>query len=182
MEPEFENFLNLWGQRFVRELRTRLNMAYFAAPGINKQGDGVGDAYSESIDGRVRNKQYSGNFIKSTIGSRLYESIEGKVTPEGFELLMLDYWEYVNYGRQRGKYVPISPLEEWARTKGFPNPRGAAFGISTNIKRYGIAPTYFYDNAILALEAQFEAEADEMMAGTINDFFDKLLEKNIPSK
>lgn len=181
MEQEMNVFLETWGRRLVMELKKRLNTTYFAAPGINSEGTDVGDAYSEEIDGRKRNKAYSGNFIKSGMGKALYESIQGKVTPDGFELLMNDYWEYVNYGRKRGKYVPIGPLVKWAQTKGFPNPRGAAFGISTNIKRYGIAPTFFYDNAIASLEAQFNAEADDMMEKTINDFFDRLLETNIPT-
>lgn len=182
MEQEMRVFLEIWGQRFVNELRTRLNTSYFSAPGINSDGSDVGDAYSESIDGRVRNKRYSGNFIKSGPGSSLYESISGQVTPEGFELLMNDYWEFVNYGRKRGNFVPIGPLETWAKTKGFPNPTAAAWGANWNIKRYGIAPTFFYDNAIASLEAQFNAEADEMMDKTINDFFDKLLEKNISTQ
>jgi hypothetical protein len=182
MEQEMEVFLEIWGQRFVNELRARLNQTYFAAPGINAEGTDVGNAYGETIDGRTRNKQYSGNFIKSPIGSSLYQSIEGRVTPDGFELLMNDYWEYVNYGRKRGNFVPISKLEQWARTKGFPNPTAAAWGANWNIKRYGIAPTFFYDNAIASLEAQFQAEADDMMDKTINDFFDKLLERNISTQ
>lgn len=174
MEPDFENFLILWGNRFVAELRARLNTEYFAAPGINNDGTDVGDAYSKG-----RNTEFSGNFVKSPMGSKLYESIQGQITPDGFELLMLDYWEYVNYGRKRGNYVPISPLENWAKTKGFPNPLGAAFAISTNIKKFGIAPTFFYDKAIATLESQFEREADEMVDKTLNDFFDNLLERNI---
>jgi len=177
MEPDFENFLILWGNRFVAELRTRLNSEYFAAPGINDEGTDVGDAYSKG-----RKKEFAGNFVKSPVGSKLYESIEGRITPDGFELLMLDYWEYVNYGRLKGKYVPISPLENWAKTKGFPNPLGAAFAISKNIYKFGIAPTFFYDKAIASLELQFEREADVMVDKTLNDFFDKLLERNISTK
>lgn len=176
MEPDFENFLKLWGNRFVAELRSRLNTEYFAAPGINDGGTDVGDAYLKG-----RDPKYKGDFIKSPMGSKLYESIEGRITPDGFELLMLDYWEYVNYGRKKGNYVPISPLENWAKTKGFPNPLGAAFAISTNIKKFGIAPTFFYEKAIATLEKQFEQEADGIMDKTLNAFFDKLLERNIKS-
>lgn len=168
MKPDFTEFLNFWGQAFVAELKRRLNSNYDYAPGIN------GDAYSNG-----RNKKYSGSGIKSAESSSLYKSIEGKMTTDGFELLMLDYWYYVNYGRKEGSYVPISPLVEWATTKGFDNPVGAAWGANYNIYKFGIAPTNFYDDAITTLEGQFDRQADNMMEKTINDFFDNLLEKNI---
>lgn len=177
MEPDFAAFINYWGQSFVRELKRRLALQYLSAPGINEAGTEEGDAYAEGRNpGPVK---YGPELrVKSAMGSKLYESIEGRMTPDGFELLMLDYWEYVNYGRRRGNFVPIRPLEEWARTKGFPNPTAAAWGANYNIKKFGIAPTFFYDNAITSLEAQFDMEADEMMERTLNDFFDKLIETN----
>lgn len=171
MEPELQAFMTRWGELFVLELKARLNTAYDSAPGINN------DAYQ-----RGRNDEYRGMRIKSDPNSDLYKSISYQLTPDGFELLMNDYWEYVNYGRQEGNYVPISPLVDWASTKGFPDPVGAAFGISNNIKKFGISPTFFYDNAIQALEEQFATSLDAQVGKSIGDFFDRLLQTNIETK
>lgn len=165
--------METWGSRFVRILRTKLNSPYDSAPGYNL------DAYSGE---KPRDPEYRANRIKSRVGSALYESIEGRITPDGFELLMNDYWEYVNYGRLPGKYVPIGPLYEWAKLKGFPDYKAAAWGANHNIKKFGIAPTYFYENAIETLEVQFLNEAAEWVDKTLNDFFDNLLETNIQTR
>lgn len=76
----------------------------------------------------------------------LYNSVEAQYDPEtkGLDILMNYYWEYVDRGRGPGKYAPIAPLIEWATLKGFDNPRSAAFGISTNIKKFGIRGTQFF--------------------------------------
>lgn len=176
MEAELQAFMTRWGELFVLELKARLNSAYDSAPGYN------GDAYTTAVEGKVRNDEHRAMRIKSDPNSDLYKSIQYQLTPDGFELLMNDYWEYVNYGRLPGNYVPIGPLVDWASTKGFPNPVSAAFGISTNIKKFGISPTYFYDNAIQALEEQFATSLDAQVGKSIGEFFDRLLQTNIETK
>jgi hypothetical protein len=169
MEPELRAFMTRWGNLFKTELKAQLMMSYKFAPGYN------GDAYSNG-----RNPEYQGQAPKSATNS-LYDSITGQMTEDGFELLMLDYWEYVNYGREKGKYVPITPLQEWATLKGIPNPESAAFGISRNIFKFGIAPTNFYENAIDRLQEQFDAQLEENVSRSFTEFFDNLLERTIPS-
>jgi|LakMenEpi03Aug12_release.lakeMendotaPanAssembly.Ray.scaffolds.fasta_scaffold457785_2 hypothetical protein len=170
MEPELQAFMTRWGGIFVNELKAQLQLSYKYAPGIN------GDAYS-----RGRNEQYSGQEKKVNTGA-LLNSISASITPDGLELLMLDYWEFVNYGRKAGKYVPIRPLEVWASQKGFPNPKSAAFGISRNIFKFGIAPTNFYDNAINVLEGKFSQELEDAAAASFELFFNNLLENTISTQ
>jgi hypothetical protein len=165
-----QQFYQIWGNRFVLALKQKLAQTYSYAPGYGF------DAYSNG-----RNAKYSGEAPKSIGGSALYDSITGNVTDsgDGFELFMNRYWEYVNYGRKKGSYVPITPLETWAQLKGFPNPRGAAFGISTNIYKFGIAPTFFYDEAINQLQIQFDRAVEDQFFKSIGDFFDNLFEENL---
>lgn len=163
MEDELKRFMDTWGSRFSRELKARLAATYDYAPGFN------GDAY-----GQGRNNKFAGSSDKIATGS-LYNSISWEPTEDGFVLLMNRYWEWVNYGRQPGKYVPINPLEDWARLKGFDNPRSAAFGISTNIKKFGIQPTYFYDDALDILESQFNESLEDQFGKTFQDFLDNLI-------
>lgn len=163
MEDEIRRFMDTWGSRFSRELKARLLATYAYAPGFN------GDAYSQG-----RNNNFAGSANKVASGS-LYNSISWEATEDGFALLMNRYWEWVNYGRQPGSYAPINPLEEWATLKGFDNPRGAAFGISTNLFKFGIAPTYFYDDALDILEAQFNESLEDQFGKSFQDFIDALV-------
>jgi hypothetical protein len=167
MNLELKAFMTIWGNKFVSELKNQLLLKYPYAPGYND------NAYS-----RGRNKDYSGSASKKATGS-LYESIQGNITDDGFELLMNDYWEFVNYGREEGKYVPITPLENWAKLKGFANPRGAAFGISKNIFKFGVKPTNFYETAIDKIQTEFDAEIGGAIERSFTEFFDNLLENTI---
>ena len=185
MKEDLRRFLDLWGQRFVQAMKAELAKAYAYAPGSkgSQPNLSVGDAYGEKgqsgdnwIARNTRNSQYSGSGSKSPAGSALYESISGEVFDDGFQIMMANYWEYVNYGRQRGFYVPLSPLEAWAKLKGFDDPRGAAFAINRNIYKFGIAPTFFYENALDSIITKFDKDLGERMGKSVEDFLDNILE------
>lgn len=165
----------IWGARFAKVLKERLAASYPYAPGSagSQPTLTIGDAYS---NGRKTEFAGEGNKLAS---SALYNSISYESDGKSFVLLMNDYWEYVNYGRERGFYVPINPLEAWAKLKGFPNPRSAAFGISKNIYKFGIAPTYFYDDALLQLEAEFDEGVEDTLGKSFNDFLNNLFQENL---
>jgi hypothetical protein len=163
MADQLKTFMDRWGGLFTRELKARLLATYDYAPAFN------GDAYSQG-----RNDQFKGSANKVASGG-LYNSISWQATDDGFVLLMNRYWEWVNYGRQPGSYAPITPLEEWATLKGFDNPRSAAFGISKNLFKFGIQPTYFYDDALDNLEAQFNASLEDQFGKSFQDFIDNLV-------
>jgi hypothetical protein len=79
---------------------------------------------------------------------------------------MLEYWKYVNDGRQPGKYVPLKPLMAWMRAKGMNrdtkgrykkfNIKGVAFAISKSIMKFGIKPTNFYDDSFDVFIKEFD--------------------------
>lgn len=101
---------------------------------------------------------------------------------------MLDYWKYVNDGRKPGKYAPLDSIKDWIKEKGlkgrnkktgrFITNESFAWGINTNIKKFGIAPTYFYDRAVENFEKYFEDEVVKALDIDIEKFFDKLFEQN----
>ena len=180
-EERLQRFLNYWGGRFVARMKEELDKKYHHSPGSTGSVPylEVGNAYSGT---NPRRTEYNGRQLEGYANKRatsnLYNSISYNVVPEGVEILMLDYWEFVNYGRQEGSYVPISPLESWASLKGFDDPRGAAFGISRNIWRFGVAPTYFYDNAINSLYEEFEQDLENQFEFSLDDFFNQVLSPN----
>lgn len=139
METEQIQFLNRFGELFVKFIREELAKPYPYAPGKDgnrpKQGDankiaGVGFGYTQN----------------------LYDSVSYLVSDNNeLNISMNSYWRNVNFGRDAGSYVPIRPLEYWAAFRLGLNDKEAksmAYGISNNIKKFGIAPTYFYDTAL----------------------------------
>ena len=57
--------------------------------------------------------------------------------------------------------------------------KGAAFGISTNLKKFGIAPTYFYDLAIENLEKTINDDLFKDIETSVEDFLEHLVEETI---
>ena len=90
--------------------------------------------------------------------SSLYNSVEVKQNNDTLEVLMNQYWKYVQSGRLPGKKgVPLEAIEKWIgerKLKGrddkgrFIKKRSFAFAIQTNIKKFGIPPSNFLDVAI----------------------------------
>ena len=91
--------------------------------------------------------------------SSLYNSVQvNQSGNDTLEVLMNDYWKYVQSGRLPGKKgVPIEAIEKWInerKLKGrddkgkFIKKRSFAFAIQTNIKKFGIPPSNFLDVAI----------------------------------
>lgn len=100
---------------------------------------------------------------------RLYNSVEVSYSPltRAITIRMVDYWKYVNDGRQPGTYVPLKPLIDWIKIKGLNrDPRGRfkagslkglAARISKSIFKKGIEPTNFYDDSFDLLVQEFTA-------------------------
>lgn len=99
----------------------------------------------------------------------LFNSIQSSFDPETnrIKTKMLDYWRYVNDGRQPGHYVPLDPLVAWIKTKGLNRDRGGKFKkigsyrglaarISKSIYKFGIQPTNFYDDSFDIFIKEFE--------------------------
>ena len=160
--------MEMLGQRFVDIIRESLDSTrYPYAPGFDR------NAYSGS---RPRNSDYKGIGSKKTFGT-LWNSVEAVYDPSSQTLgvLMADYWKYVDRGRGPGSYVPIKPLEAWATLKGFPDPTGAAFAISTNIKKFGIVGSQFFSQvASDQIIKEFDEYITEEFGVTIDQFFNAL--------
>lgn len=162
--------LKILGNIFHKKLKDALLMDYPFAPGFN------GDAY-----GKGRNPKYRGSGPIKATGS-LLKDIEIKTTEDAIEVYLPKHWRYVDEGRKPGKYVPIGPLEEWARIKlglSGKEAKSAAFGISKNIYKFGIAPTYFYSDALDGMEQILDDKIPELVGIDIEDFIDNLLEKTL---
>ncbi len=167
--PEYNQVMNDLALKFQQALKSELAKPYPYAPGYNgqKKPSGIRDM-----------KKRTGN---------LYNSIKVSFDPNAdvIRVAMLNYWKYVNDGRKPGDYVPIKPLMDWIKTKGMnrdPKGRfkkfkikGTAFAISRSIKKFGIRPTNFYDNAFDVFIEAFNDEAVQALGLDMTNFFSKIL-------
>ncbi|MAO25291.1 MAG: hypothetical protein CMJ25_31505 [Phycisphaerae bacterium] len=163
--------LELYGELMVTELRKALAVKYPYAPGYNGSRGATGSA--NKIGG-----------IPSGYQSNLYNSIESKydVESQEVEILMNEYWQWVNDGRRPGSYAPIKPLQQWAMQRlglNSEDAKSAAFGISKNLQKFGIAPTYFYDLAIENLETTINDDLFKDIETSVEDFLEHLVEETI---
>lgn len=168
---EYQKAMTLFAKKFQDTLKASLAKPYPFAPGYNKERRPFG----------VRD-------MKIKTGD-LYNSIQVNfdASSDTIVISMLDYWQYVNDGRKPGKYVPIKPLMDWIRHKGFNknkktgkfqkfNIKGMAFAVSKNIQKFGIAPTNFYDDAFVDFIEDYQNGPLIAMGLDIQDFFAKIID------
>lgn len=102
------------------------------------------------------NKVASGTLARSVqvdVGKR--KSSHGNYETYYFQVLMEQYYQWVQSGRRPGKkYVPIGSLMKWIKERGlkgrnkkgkFITDKSFAFAISRNINKFGIRPSNFLD-------------------------------------
>lgn len=155
----------------------------------------LGQIYTDYIKKKLSEKIYPyGNPVKGSgnkiASKKLYNSIKYKLVPqedaEGvsylIELEYLDYFDYVNRGRQPGSYLGrkgIDAILQWIslrriRPQGYKgrgrypikNKLSLAFAIRQNIFKYGIRPAAVIDKTYDSLEDFFSrppAELNEEM-------------------
>ncbi len=139
--PNFDQAMEQLATMFQEALKNNLAKPYPYAPGYFGQ----------------RPKKGIRDMKKKT--GKLYNSIQVSFDPatNRMKVNMLNYWKYVNDGRQPGKYVPLKPLMDWIRIKGLNrdirgrfkkfNIKGTAIAMSKTIQKFGIQPTNFYDDS-----------------------------------
>jgi len=183
MEEELV-FLNRFGELFVSIIReTLIRNDYPYAPGYD------GSAYTSGRKGEYKGRNLTGVGNKvAGVGfgfqQNLYDSVDYEINQnQELEIVMNSYWRNVNFGREPGKFVPIKPLQYWAAFRLGLNDKEAksmAFGISKNIQKFGIKPTYFMDIAIEEMLTRGVEELGEDFEEAISNIIDnKLFEKDI---
>jgi hypothetical protein len=169
---EYNQAMNVFAKKFQETLKASLAKPYPFAPGYSggRSAFGIRDM-----------KTKTGNLYNSIEVN--YDAGDDKIV-----VTMLDYWQFVNDGRKPGKYAPITPLIQWIKNKGlkgrnkktgrFITNESFAWGISTNIKKFGIQKTEFYDNAFVDFIEDYENGPLPALGADIGDFFAKIIDPN----
>ena len=140
-QPRYNEAMAELAAMFQQALKDNLAKPYPYAPGY------FGQKPKKGIRNMTRKTGSLFNSIKVS-----FDPAQNKI-----KVNMLNYWKYVNDGRQPGKYVPLKPLMAWIKAKGMNrdtrgrfrkfNIKGTAIAISKTIQKFGIQPTNFYDNS-----------------------------------
>ncbi len=90
------------------------------------------------------------------------------------KISFLQYGEYVDSGRAPGKFPPVKPIQEWAKTKGIPG--NAAWAIAKSIEKNGIKPRPFIqptlndivkDILVPQIEKQVTPQVEQMVVNSL---------------
>ncbi len=117
-----------------------------------------------------------GNKIAS---GKLQNSISAVSNRDSISISMEDYGQYVQSGRRRGaKGVPISALLDWIRERNIKprdmTERQLAFAIQRNIKKFGIRPSNWFDNAIDKLFD--DPKLLDLISDNVEEEFEKIID------
>ena len=117
-----------------------------------------------------------GNKIAS---GKLQNSISAVSNRDSISISMEDYGQYVQSGRRRGaKGVPISALLDWIRERNIKprdmTERQLAFAIQRNIKKFGIRPSNWFDNAIDKLFD--DPKLLDLISDSVEEEFEKIID------
>lgn len=97
------------------------------------------------------------------------------------DLSLEDYWKYVEYGRQAGKFPPISSIKEWIKVKPvipniknghLPTVEELSYLISRKIAQKGILPRPILSDSIDELDIN---KIEEALTRDLNVSADKLI-------
>lgn len=106
--------------------------------------------FAEQVTNSYRDKIIKNKVVAS---GKLRDSINYKVITTdnsiGVYLSAVDYWEFVEYGRKAGSFVPIKPLKNWLLQKGL---KASPYAISKSIHKKGIKAKPFFRESLAEVE------------------------------
>lgn len=149
---------------------------------LEKIGPLVVDALKEAL---AEKKYKYGNPPQGTklgnkiASGKLQSSITAVSNRDSISISMDDYGQYVQSGRRRGaKGVPIAALLDWIRERNIKprdmTERQLAFAIQRNIKKFGIRPSNWFDNAIDKLFD--DPKLLELISDNVEEQFEKIID------
>ena len=177
---DLDGFMNKYGALFVTYFKQELNAKRLSAPGFTGRAYASKGRSGDTWKARnKRNRDFADMRPRSAFGRPLNESIEYQYNDNTKQLaiLMADYWQVVDEGRNPGSMPPLEPIRQWISEK-TNLPLEAAFAIGRNIYKFGIVPNGFYGRATDRIAAKMEKDFGDDFSDYLDQFFDNLLEPN----
>ena len=121
-------------------------------------GEQVTNSYRDKI---IKNKVVASGKLRDSINYRVITTDDSI----GVYLDAVDYWEFVEYGRKAGKFVPIKPLKNWLLKKGL---KASPYAISKSIQKNGIKAKPFFRQSLQEFEIDLN-KVDDLIQKDINE-------------
>lgn len=143
---------------------------------LNDFGIAIAEAYKQNLTNSERNASHN-----------LYNSIHSQVSVNGLtydvELVMEDYWKYIEYGT-RPHFPPVDKILEWVRVKPvlptpmsngkLPTEKQLAWMIARKIEREGTEGKPDLSDALDSLLDEWEMKIEEALDEDVLESFDKV--------
>lgn len=112
------------------------------------------------------------------IDSHIYDDLNvSAVDIDLIEILIHDYYEYIESGMGTGHWVDEQYLIPWMQDKGIPTDNYTLNLIQYSIWKYGISPRPFLDEAFDIIDEYWDDWADEIVRIMFEDFDDIEIKK-----
>jgi hypothetical protein len=139
-------------------------------------GKAIGDELKKNLIQELRRTKTiaSGDLIKSL-------NVEIEQTSDGIiiSLASNEYITYIEKGRKRGKYAPVSDLQRWVRAKGIATDekkvKSIAFAINNKIKKEGIKPRPVLENAYSSGLPLYDRIIDQVLEKDLTKYLEEKL-------
>lgn len=105
-------------------------------------------------------------------------------------LRLEDYWKYVEYGRNPGKFPPVDKIKEWIDVKPIlpdnrngklPTPDQLAFLIGRKISEEGIDATNALQDTVKTVNAKFEKIIEDAITQDVSNMVDVIFSEYFSS-
>jgi len=128
----------------------------------------------------------------SVASGDLVRSIRGVRVGDHWGIEMDKSGDYVRYGREKGKGIPVDALMKWIKDKKLKprdvktgkflkrtksNYRAMAFMMNRSIKEFGIEPFDFVTHVIPYVRSHFEKDVDALMRYSVGEQLKNVIKK-----
>ena len=105
-------------------------------------------------------------------------------------LRLEDYWKYVEYGRNPGKFPPVDKIKEWIDVKPIlpdnrngklPTPDQLAFLIGRKIAEEGIEATNALQDSVKEVNNRFEKRIEDAITQDVSNMVDVIFSEYFSS-
>ena len=105
-------------------------------------------------------------------------------------LRLEDYWKYVEYGRNPGKFPPVDKIKEWIDVKPIlpdnrngklPTPDQLAFLIGRKISEEGIDATNALQDSVKEVNNRFEKRIEDAITQDVSNMVDVIFSEYFSS-
>lgn len=156
---------------------------------LNQMGKNVIRDSRKNLSKKTTRTTASGKQLTSKIDNtgELSRSMRSDVTKDSLVFQMAEHGLYVDLGRRKGKYAPVSKIKDWIKSKRIKprdekgrfmqmtekNMNSLAFVLNRAIYKHGIKATHFFTDPLEAHIKKLDKKIPKAMEADIDTYFNR---------